>query len=427
MKTMILSRLPPQQLRLIKSIGALASKHGFQVYLVGGIVRDLLLGRENLDLDIVVEGDGLGFARLLGAKLSSLTLFHHKFNTAALRLSDHSRIDIASCRKETYAHPGALPKVEPGTIEDDLKRRDFSINALAVCLNHERFGEMLDYCSGWEDLKKKRISVLHGSSFIDDPTRILRAVRFKERFNFSFSAHTLTLLKDALKADALSFVKPPRLWPEIVKLLKEDTVIRNILFIERLCKWRFLSPAVRIDAKTKKLLKAISREIEWFNRCLPGRRKLDVWLIYFFALLEHLTGGQQRLFCERFNLKAGDRKRIESIALFKRKKFLNAIEASHPSCSSIYGVLQPLSYEAILFFKARTNSVGAKRNLAFFFKTSNLKRLDVTGEDLKSMGFKSGRETGALLRRALCAKIDGEISGRQSQLDYLRRLIKRKS
>lgn len=413
-------------MRLIKIISSLADKHGYRVYLVGGIVRDLLLGRENLDLDVVVEGNGVEFAKLLGARLSSHTLIHNKFNTAVLRLFDHSRIDIASSRKETYVHPGALPKVEPGTIEDDLRRRDFSINSLAVCLNRHLFGEWLDFCGGWEDLKKKRINVLHDLSFIDDPTRILRAVRFKERFNFSFSPRTLSLLNGALAKDALSFVRPPRLLPEIVKLLKEPTVIRNILTLDRLCKWGFLSPDIRIDGRTKKLLKAISREVKWFTRCLPGRRRLDGWLIYFFAPLENLTGAEIKSLCERFNLKSGDRKRIESIKLFKGQKFLRAIKARHPSCSSIYALLQSLSYEAIIFFKAKTRSALARRNLEFFLESSNLTRLNVTGEDLKRMGFKSDKETGAVLRRLLCDKLDGKLSGRKSQLDYLRRLIARK-
>ncbi|MFC1630994.1 hypothetical protein ACFL2I_00360, partial [Candidatus Omnitrophota bacterium] len=178
-------KLPPRIISLIRKIGAIGQDHGFPAYLVGGFIRDLLLGADNLDLDIVVEGDGLRFASLLQERIVLKVTGHKRFGTATITLPSGFKIDLASARRESYAHPAALPSVSQSSIKEDLFRRDFTINALAMAINRDDFGRLLDLLAGQQDLIKKKIRVLHDRSFIDDPTRIIRAIRFAQRYNFS--------------------------------------------------------------------------------------------------------------------------------------------------------------------------------------------------------------------------------------------------
>ncbi|MBM3252498.1 MAG: hypothetical protein FJZ11_06970, partial [Candidatus Omnitrophica bacterium] len=193
MKVNKLDKLPRARLNLLRQIGEFAQENNYLAFVVGGVVRDLYLSRKNLDLDIVIEGDGIDFARKLSKKFNAEITKHERFNTAVLILPNGMKIDIAMARKEVYEYPGALPKVSPGRIIDDLHRRDFSINAMAIDITPGGFGTLIDFFDGLKDLKDKKIKVLHDSSFIDDPTRILRAIRFEQRFKFNLDEQTFDL------------------------------------------------------------------------------------------------------------------------------------------------------------------------------------------------------------------------------------------
>lgn len=411
----MLNRLLPGQRRLIKIIGQLAEDSDYQAYLVGGVVRDLLMGKKNLDLDIVIEGDGLGFARKLALKIKAEIVSHQRFGTATLRLSDNSRIDIATARKEIYEFPGALPKVAAGIIEDDLWRRDFSVNAMAVSLNPARMGEIVDFCGGLEDLEKERIRVLHNLSFIDDPTRILRAIRFKERFNFSFEQSTAELLREAFKQKVFTSLKSPRLFAEIVKLLKEGNPRINILAIDRLCKWNFINPKIKINSD---LLARIDQQIKWF-KSQSFKERLDTWLIYLMALLDSLSRKDKAKLLADFNLKTEDRKRILgcdiSLLKFLRSKVI--------SISQVYRVLSPLSCESILFLKAKNQSQLADFRMAEFLGKYSHVNLSISGTDLRRIGFGQDKKIGRVLFEALVAKIDGRLKNRNDELRFCKRLL----
>ena len=187
---------------------------GYGAYLVGGSVRDLLRGEENLDLDIVIEGDGIAFARVLGEKLGAKVRTHQKFATAQIFV-DSLKLDVATARTEYYESPAALPKVETSSIKKDLYRRDFTINTLAVKLNSRDFGVLIDFFGGQRDLREKAIRVLHNLSFVEDPTRAFRAVRFAERFGFKISRHTENLIKSTLEMNLFDMLSGPRLFEEL--------------------------------------------------------------------------------------------------------------------------------------------------------------------------------------------------------------------
>ena len=221
---------------IVRQVGQLAQVHGMKAYLVGGPVRDLLLRRPNVDLDLVVEGSGIRLAEAFAAQHRGARLVRYPaFKTATVHLHGRRLVDFTTARKETYARGGAFPKVIPSDIKDDLFRRDFTINALAVAVNPDAWGKLVDPFGGLADLRSKKIRVLHEKSFIDDPTRILRAARFKTRLGFTVERKTLKLLKAAVSAKALDTIKPQRYLKELNKILKEK---RSRLAIQCLKSWK---------------------------------------------------------------------------------------------------------------------------------------------------------------------------------------------
>ena len=207
--------------RILHQAGGLAAEMGFHAYAVGGMVRDLLLGSHHFDLDIVIEGDGIRFAGNFADCLHAKIKCHERFGTASITLPDHLRVDIATARTEFYERPAMLPKVTPGSIRDDMHRRDFTINAMAVSLMPEGFGHLLDYFHGVRDLRERHIRVLHEQSFMDDPTRIFRAVRFETRLGFRMVRSTEQLLVEALSGFILSKLEDYRIAIELRLILEE--------------------------------------------------------------------------------------------------------------------------------------------------------------------------------------------------------------
>ncbi|MGH8310122.1 MAG: CBS domain-containing protein, partial [Steroidobacteraceae bacterium] len=223
--------LDPALLALIRDIAATARQMNSSLFFVGGIVRDLLLGQPLYDIDFVVEGDAVALARRLARERGGQVKSHSRFGTAKWILDERApavptpdglglhTLDFVTARTEFYTHPTALPQVEQSSIKQDLHRRDFTINAMAACLDPDRFGELLDFYGGERDLRDGVIRVLHSISFVDDPTRMLRAARFEQRFGFRIDPRTQDLLSGAL--DLLDRVSGPRIWNEIELILRE--------------------------------------------------------------------------------------------------------------------------------------------------------------------------------------------------------------
>ena len=207
-------------MNIIKIVGKIADELKVKAYIVGGPVRDKLLGIANYDLDFVVEGDGIKFAEALNKKLKGKLTTYRAFGTATIEIKG-KRIDIVTSRKETYKYSAAYPTVKPSAIKDDLFRRDFTINAMAISVNKKNFGKLMDFYGGQKDLKKGVIRVLHDKSFMDDPTRIFRAVRFSVRFGFKIEPHTKKLMKEAVMDGLLGEVNAGRIRKEIELFLKE--------------------------------------------------------------------------------------------------------------------------------------------------------------------------------------------------------------
>ena len=207
---------------LLQRLGREAAARGVAAYAVGGCVRDWWLGRRGIvDVDVVVEGDGIDFAQAMARELAAPLTTHRQFGTATLTVNGGLRLDVATCRKESYARPAAYPTVAPGTLRDDLFRRDFTINAMALALAPERFGARIDPFGGARDLAARRLRILHPRSFTDDPSRILRAARFAPRYHLRLGAATRLALRAALADGGLQRLNRGRLRKELAQMLRE--------------------------------------------------------------------------------------------------------------------------------------------------------------------------------------------------------------
>ena len=216
----VLEKIPLENLTVVEEVVPIARRLKYPVYLVGGTVRDLYLGVESWDMDFVFEGSGLKCATKYADLKEAIVKEHPVFLTASVRVQD-KRIDFASAREEKYRKPGDYPKVKASTLAQDLKRRDFTINAMALSLNEENYGELIDPLKGLEDLKAKKVRVLHDKSFLDDPSRIFRAARFSCRFGFEVEEKTLNLVKSAIEGGALETITRYRIQQELDKIYLE--------------------------------------------------------------------------------------------------------------------------------------------------------------------------------------------------------------
>ena len=417
-----LEKLPKDFKDLIYSVRDLADNKGLPVYIVGGLVRDLFLGFKNLDLDIVVEGDGISFAEDFSRRHRAKLIRHRRFGTATVILNPGLKIDIATARKESYPEPACLPQVSPGTLKDDLFRRDFSINAMAIKISGSGSGRLIDLFKGRDDLISRKIRVLHGLSFVDDPTRILRAARFEKRYNFHIESRTLGLLKEASQNRMLEKVEPQRLRDELILILKEDDPLKLIRRIKTLVGLRFISANLLLSGRSERLLSNIAKEIAWFKKVHTRRRQLDFWLIYFMGILDCLSVGDTGKVCKKFVFSRGEEKRIIN---YKRlsHRFILTLSKSKLSPADIYTLLEPLSYEVIILLKARYKNPYLDKHIRDFLEHYNGIRLHISGDDLGRLGLKPGPHYQKIFKKVLKARLNGLINTREEELNLIKKIV----
>lgn len=269
------------QQRILSQARKIATAKGLRVYLVGGTVRDLFLGRPEVDLDLAVEGDGLSFAGELARQLGGRVVFHERFLTATVYWSGE-RVDVATTRREFYPHPGSLPEVEPADLEADLARRDFTVNAMALPLNAGDLNAIVDPFGGRLDLDKRILRVLHEDSFSDDPTRLLRGIRFASRLKFALEGKTYHLARQALVDGYLEGIEAERYWQEFYLLLKER---RPVAAWEGLIElgWRGFPDAGLPDMVAGRRVEKLLYQWKWL-----GKGSLDPSLVYFLVATARL-------------------------------------------------------------------------------------------------------------------------------------------
>lgn len=417
-------RFPEKIHHLLKEFGRIGDELGYSVYAVGGGVRDLLMGVENLDLDIVVEGDGIRFAEEFQKKFPCRVRTHKKFGTAIILFSDHTKVDVATARLEIYEAPAALPTVERGSIRMDLYRRDFTINTLAIQLNPRAFGELIDFFGGVRDIKEKVIRVLHNLSFVDDPTRVFRAIRFEQRLGFQISKHTRNLMKNAVKMAFLERLSGGRIFSELLLVLQEDNPTPALKGMKDFDLFHFLHPRLKLDEEMESLLERIHHVISWFELLFLEER-YERWLIYFYGLIDFLKMDDAEEICQRLSMNPKIRKTVVQGKREADQALLRIFSWIHsdfqPRRSEIYTLLDPLPTEAKLFMMAKTTQVATRRYISLYFTQLKDMRPLLKGSDLIQMGIKPGPSIGKMLTDLLKARLDEQVLTQQDELEYISR------
>lgn len=417
--------MPQATVQFLKMAGELGARMDATVYAVGGFVRDLLMRRPNYDLDLVIEGgEAPGFAKILAEKLGGRAKVHEKFKTAVVVMPGGEHIDVATARLEYYTHPAALPTVELSSLKLDLYRRDFSINALAINLSPAHYGEVADFFGARQDIKDKLIRVLHSLSFVEDPTRIIRAVRFEQRFEFRMSGETMRLVKNALSLGLIGKLSGARVLGELEQIFAELFPVRALRRLDELKVLTAIHPSLVLTPSRLKVLEAVERVVDWLRLSFPPPLP-DVGLIYLLALCSGLKPEEAAGICERLALVD---KRAQFIANTRqqvwhaRDQLRLWLGGEHPP-SELYALLSPLPMEGLAFLMAKLEGDDNRRHVAQFAMKLRNMRPDVTGADILAMGVPPGPRVSELLRVALRAKLDGEASCRADQLSLIQSLI----
>ena len=408
--------LPDARLVPLRRVAAACASLGMRSYLVGGFVRDALLGRPIGDFDIVIEGDATKVARRLVKEFGGRATVHPKFHTAAWSIPETfdvqpSTLDLVSARSETYEHPAALPTVKLGSLADDLRRRDFTVNAMAVSLDEDRFGELADPLGGRGDLSHGLLRVLHPRSFIDDPTRLFRAVRYAQRYGFRLASETEATVPPALQyVDALS---PERLRHELDLILDEDDPVPMLDQLWALGILQAARPALPWDEATRTRFRQ--------GRSLPSNvnRVRLRWALWLLASSEK----EIRAFNKRLHFDADLKKTaLAASSIFRDLDFFGRARPSE--CLARLDALPVDAVRAAAVCAPRGRS---RANLTMYLEKWKALKPFANGETLKSLGVPPGPRYGEILSRLRAAWVDGEVASEEQETALLNEMLARKS
>lgn len=419
--------LDAAQLHLLKRVAEEAETLALPIYMIGGSVRDLLLGSVIKDFDLTVEGDAITLARALAKKYGGKVTAHPKFGTAKWFLppslissNERDTLDFVSTRSETYKHPGALPTVRLGTLEEDIRRRDFTINALALRLDGQRFGELIDLVGGQADLERKVIRVLHPKSFVDDPTRMYRAVRYEQRYAFQIAEETLALIPHA--RPLVAKLSAQRIRHELDLILQEDDAALMLRRLEELNLLSIIHPALSFDdvsyARLEKLhtIREVQPLLPW-NVDKQGRVNKPYlgWLLWLMPFPRETIG-----------------------ALNERLHFTADLYDSLMGASSIHSILSSFVDLKPSQYVERLEAVPLDALEALYFAAPNERTKDIffkylaewrhvkphiTGDDLKKRNLAPGPKYALILRRLRNAWLDGQVKTEEEEAKLLETLL----
>jgi len=407
-------RLPESLTKLLKEFGHIADMLGYNAYLVGGLVRDVFLKYKNLDVDIVIEGDGIKFAQEFARNHDVRVRSHRKFGTAVLIFPGGFKVDVATARIEYYESPGAPPIVETSSLKLDLYRRDFTINTLAIKLNKKHYGTLIDYFGAQKDIKEKVLRVLHNLSFVEDPTRMLRAVRFEQRFGFKIGKLTLALLKNAAKMNWAETLASHRIFLELKLILKEQDPSSMIRRMNKLKLLKFIFPDIKLTENIQDLLEEIKKVIAWYN-LLYLEEPFEPWKLYWYGLTSQLDAKAFKKLTRDMGInskmelqpKTGDR-------------LLNSLFKFDGTNYQLYTLLRPYDTETLLYLMARAKTEKMRRLISFFFTKLKGEKALVDGKELLQMGLKSGPVFREVFDNLLEARLNNLTKTRDDEIRFVK-------
>ncbi len=404
------------------------------VYLVGGFVRDLLLEQANADLDIAVEGDGIEFAARLAAQLGGRVRAHRKFKTAVVLLpqkilgeapkwlratGEDFHVDVATTRTEFYDYPAALPRVEHASIRQDLFRRDFTVNAMAISLRGRDFGTVIDFFGGYRDIRDKVVRVLHNLSFIEDPTRIFRAVRYENRYGFRMDEQTRGLAKACVEMHLVGDLSSVRLRDELVALLSEDDVEWTLGRLFELGVAHEVQPKLATGAKTVALVKrldALARELGMEDRVVRWRLRLA-------AMTRNMSHDELYLWLDQLRVRRSDGAVVRAGVVVGPALPTN-LGRDGMTDWEIFRTLRSTPEEALLFALAGMEPGVASERLGRYLTELRSRTLSVSGDDIMALGAEKGPAVGSILERLRELRVEQTVMGREPELAAARRLLK---
>jgi tRNA nucleotidyltransferase (CCA-adding enzyme) len=382
------------------------------VYLVGGTVRDILQGERSFDVDIAVEGDAIELARSLADALGGRVRAHRKFGTAVVLYGEDERVDVVTARTEFYDAPAALPSVEHATIREDLFRRDFTINAMAVSLKGSDFGRLVDPFQGRRDLEAKTIRVLHNLSFIDDPTRIFRAIRYESRYGFRMDDHTQRLARGTIEMGLVGDLSSARLRDELVALLEEGDAGASILRLDEIGGGTAIHPHLAADDEAVRLLERLRELNERYGTAIPA------WRLAFTALARRMPPDEVYGWLRRLKVQRRDLERIAA-AVTVGPRLVERLGGDSLEPAEVVKLADPYAPDAPLFALALED----RPELDDYFRRLRNVQLEVSGSDLAELGLGESPEVGEVLAELRRRKLNGQLDGRESELAAARELI----
>lgn len=410
-----IDQLPEEIREQLRRAGRLADESGLALYLVGGTVRDLLLGRTRTDIDLAAEGDGMGFAARLARVSGGRCTPNPRFLTATVEMPEGRSMDVATARSETYEHPGALPRVASATMEVDLSRRDFTINAMAVSLNGRSFGELVDPFEGRADLRKKRIRILHDRSFIDDPTRLFRAVRFEQRLQFRLERGTERRYREAVAGGMIGNLSGPRLLEQLKLVCFEPDPWLVFNRLEELAVLGAIHPALGSDEGLKTLVREISASGGPVSPESPPSPPSPAspagdgwWILYLVALFGPQRAETLQGVVDRLKPNRRLRKAIEDMSRWSAVE--RAVESGEiDSPADFFRAVRTISEDTMLFVTLTHPDEGMRKRCEAYYHQHRHVRLSIDGGTLKDLGIAEGPAYGRILDDVLTMKINGEI------------------
>ncbi len=409
-KSQLESSLSKERMQLLHLIRDEATQRGLPLYIVGGSVRDLVLSRRLNDFDLTVEGDAIRLARALSSKYGGLVTAHTKFGTAKWFLpenlkTDHDTLDLISARSETYKHPAALPTVKLGSLIDDLRRRDFTINALAVRLDGSHFGELRDDLNGMDDLQKGMVRVLHPRSFIDDPTRMYRAVRYEGRYGFKIAEDTLALIPEA--RPFVEKLSAQRIRHELDLILEEPNAVSMLKRLDELDLLSVIHPALA-KFNQSSLVTVKSDEAVLQNR----NSRWILWLM-------HLSDQEIEFINKRLHFPADLLKILHSATSLNAN--LTAVVGLKPS--QVVEFLEGYSIKALEVLSSAVRDEEIRNILTKYLSDWWHIKPKTTGHDLKKRDIPPGPKYTEILRRLRAAWLDGEVKSEEEEKTLLDNLL----
>lgn len=409
-----LNNLPGKILDILKKIGKIADDHHAEAFLIGGMVRDLLTGRRNNDIDVVVNSSLENIIHEIAETLGGEWTYNYQFKTGNVKLPSGYNLDMALTRKEIYHYTGALPEVEETNMLEDLFRRDYTVNVLAININPDMWGLMIDYFNAEKDLEEKKLQALHRFSFLDDPTRIIRGIRLAIKLGFKFEKETKVLIEETIKMGDFSRLSPERVIKELELLFKIKLNNRLINIIAEIPVFRLLNLDIDIKNKYKKEIKTLESFLEQLAK---KKYNIEEWIVRMAIFTEDITIKQ----IQDWSIKD---KYKDILTVFNRYKNLSNKLEKDIGPVKLVNMLNPLRKEELVLLYIKTKNRLAKNNIKKYIDKLQKVKISINGYDLQKLGLNPGPSMKEVLEEIYRARLRKEISDREEEIQYAKYLIK---